>query len=355
MTLAVSSRSRPSGTGSAPAQARVAVLGASGYSGLELARLALAHPGLEVVALASREHAGHPAGEMIVGLDADTRRLPPVVEPTALAESASAGDFDTLVSCLPHGAWRALAAELPPLARSPKRIIDLSADRRDGSDGYVYGLPEAFRGEIAGATRLANPGCYPTAATLAVLPGVESGWLEGPLYVSALSGVSGAGRAGSLRTSFVELEGGASIYRAGTEHAHGKEMTAQLSRIAGTPMPLSFVPHLVPMARGIVATVHAKLSRPVSPGEAYSLWCERYAGEPFVRVLEPGTWPETRAVRGSNRCDVAVTTLHGGETLLATAAIDNLVKGAAGQAIQNLNLMLGWPETTGLTADGSPW
>ena len=359
MNVAVASRSPSSAsspsTAAPPQTARVAILGASGYSGLEFARLALAHPGLQIVALASREHAGHPAASMMPGIDPTARALPPVVEPTALAEAAESGAFDTLVSCLPHGAWRALAAELPALEKNSKRVIDLSADRRDGSAGYAYGLPEAFRTEIASALRVANPGCYPTATALAVLPAVESGWLAGPLYVSALSGVSGAGRSASLRTSFVELEGGASIYRAGVEHQHAKEMAAQLSRIAGDTLELSFVPHLVPMARGIVATVHAKLSRPVSPGEAYSLWCERFADEPFVRVLEPSTWPETRAVRGSNRCDVSVTTLHGGETLLATSAIDNLVKGAAGQAMQNLNLLLGWPETTGLTANGSPW
>ncbi|HEV8480854.1 MAG TPA: N-acetyl-gamma-glutamyl-phosphate reductase [Candidatus Eisenbacteria bacterium] len=356
MNVAIASRPETGvASGATPKTARVAVLGASGYSGIEFARLALAHPGLEIVALASREHAGHPASAMIPGIDPAMRGLPPVVEPTALAEAAQSGAFDTLLSCLPHGAWRALAAELPALETQPARVIDLSADRRDGSAGYVYGLPEAFRAEIAAARRIANPGCYPTATTLAVLPAIESGWLEGPLYVSALSGVSGAGRSASLRTSFTELEGGASIYRAGVEHSHAKEMSAQLSRLAGDTMELSFVPHLVPMARGIVATVHAKLSRPVSPGEAYSLWCERYANEPFVRVLEPSTWPETRAVRGSNRCDVSVTTLHGGETLLVTAAIDNLVKGAAGQALQNLNLLLGWPETTGLTANGSPW
>src|SRR5262249_57132858 len=128
------------------------------------------------------------------GIAPGARGLPAVVEPTARAEAAESGDFDTLVTCLPHGAWRALAAELPALEAKPKRVIDLSADRRDGSAGYVYGLPEAYRAEIASAARVANPGCYPTATALAVLPAVESGWLEGPLYVSALSGVSGAGR-----------------------------------------------------------------------------------------------------------------------------------------------------------------
>jgi N-acetyl-gamma-glutamyl-phosphate reductase len=173
--------------------------------------------------------------------------------------------------------------------------------------------------------------------------------------VSALSGVSGAGRAAALRTSFVELEGGAALYRAGTEHAHVPEMERTLERLAGRPLEVGFAPQLVPMARGILLTATAPLGRPVAPEEAHAVYARRFESEPFVRVLEPGRWPETRAVRASNRCDVAVTTIHGGRTLLATAALDNLVKGAAGQAIQNLNLMLGWPETLGLPPHGVPW
>ena len=173
--------------------------------------------------------------------------------------------------------------------------------------------------------------------------------------VSALSGVSGAGRSPALKTSFVELEGGASIYKAGSEHQHVPEMERTMLRLTGAPIPVGFVPQLAPMSRGILLTAHARLTRSVTPEEARATYLARYEGEPFVRMLEPGMWPETRAVRASNRCDLAVTTLHGGRTLLATAAIDNLVKGAAGQAIQNLNLMLGWPESWGLPVHGSPW
>jgi len=209
---------------------------------------------------------------------------------------------------------------------------------------------------------VANPGCYPTAAALALLPAVEAGWLGGPVTMSALSGVSGAGRKATLRTSFAELEGGAAIYRAGVEHPHVAETERTLARVAerastnaGAAIPVGFVPQLVPMARGILLTASAALAVRVSPEEAAERYVERYRGEPFVRVLPPGEWPETRAVRGSNRCDLTATTLHGGRTLLVTSALDNLVKGAAGQAIQNLNLMLGWPETTALTTHGSPW
>lgn len=341
--------------GGRPRPARIAVLGASGYSGLEFARLALAHPGLTLAALASREHAGRPAADLLPGLDGRGNGLPPVISPLSVAERLAAGDVDTVVACLPHGAWRALAAEAPEIEERAALVVDLSADHRDGSRGYRYGLPEAGRDRLAGAGRIANPGCYPTAAALALLPALRSGWVAGPVAVSALSGASGAGRAAALRTSFVELDGGAALYRAGSEHPHVREMERNFAHLGEGVFPVSFTPHLVPMARGIVLTATARLACPVSPGEAYVAYCERYAGEPFVRVLDPGRWPETRSVRGSNRCDVAVTTVHGGETLVAAAAIDNLVKGAAGQALQNLNLLLGWPETTALTADGVPW
>ncbi|HET7225006.1 MAG TPA: N-acetyl-gamma-glutamyl-phosphate reductase [Candidatus Eisenbacteria bacterium] len=332
--------------------AKVAVLGASGYAGQEFVRLALGHGGIEIVALCSREHAGRPAGELMPGIDPRVTPLPPVLDPAGLPSLLARAEFDTLVSSLPHGAWKVLAQEHPALARA-ERIVDLSSDYRAGEAGYVYGLPEAFRGEIPGATRIANPGCYPTAATLALLPLAAK--LQGPVAVSALSGVSGAGRAPALRTSFVELEGGAAIYRAGAVHAHVPEMTRNLTRLAGHDVPVSFVPQLAPMARGILLTAVAQLAKPMSPEAARDAYVEHYAAEPFVNVLDPGVWPETRHVRNSNRCDLSVTTLHDGGTLLATAAIDNLVKGAAGQALQNLNLMLGWPEGWGLPVHGSPW
>jgi N-acetyl-gamma-glutamyl-phosphate reductase len=348
--------------------ARVAVLGASGYSGQEFVRLALAHPGLAITALASREHAGRPAAAMLPGLDPRAPSLPEAVAPDALEKLLEAGVFDTLVACLPHGTWRELSAARPMLAEMPARIVDLSSDFRADDAGargftarsarataYVYGLPEAFRDSIAGAARVANPGCYPTAATLALLPAAEAGWIAGPAMIAAVSGVSGAGRSAALRTSFVEIDGVASIYRAGTEHSHVAEMERTLARLAGAPLPVGFTPQLAPMARGILLTANAPLARAIAPDEARAAYRARFMNEPFVRVLEAGEWPETRAVRGSNRCDIAVTTLHGGRTLLATAALDNLVKGAAGQAIQNLNLLLGRPETEGLPVHGSPW
>ena len=336
-------------------KARVAVLGASGYSGQEFARLSTSHPGVELAVLCSREHAGRPASEMLAGLDPRAHSLPPITDPAGLEQLASIGAFDTLVVALPHGAWKTLAAEHPGLALLPSRIIDLSSDHRDGTANYVYGLTEMNRDAIESASRIANPGCYPTAATLALLPAAELGWIQAPVMVNALSGVSGAGRAPSLRTSFVELDGGAALYKVGTVHDHVKEMDRNLSKIAGSTVETGFAPQLAPMARGILLTANVPLATPVTPEAAHAAYVERYAGEKFVHVLEPGTWPETRAVKSSNRCDIGVTTLHGGRTLLVTAAIDNLVKGASGQALQNLNLMLGWPEDWCLPVHGSPW
>lgn len=339
--------------------ARIGLLGAAGYTGQEFTRIALDHPGLDLVALASREHAGRPIATVMPGVD--PRLQPPraFVDPAALETLFAEGACDTLVSCLPHGAWAALAAKHPKLMGAgpggPVRIVDLSSDHRDGTNGFVYGLPEAFRDAIPGASKIANPGCYPTATMVALLPALEAGWAAGPVMVSALSGVSGAGRSPALRTSFVELDGGASLYKAGEVHAHVGEMERHLSRVAGDSVDVAFAPKLAPMARGIVLTATVALDRPYTTEEVRAAYAARYANEPFVRVLEEGAWPETRAVRASNRCDVAAITVHGGRTLMATAALDNLVKGAAGQAIQNLNLMLGWPEDWGLPVNGAPW
>jgi len=341
-----------------PLRARVALFGASGYAGQEFARRALGHPGIEIGCLVSRQYAGCAAHELVVGLGSDS--APPVTSVEQAMAAISSGQVDTVVACLPHGAWRQLAESEPRLASDPALVVDLSSDFRDGGataggPGYVYGLPEAFRDTLAGATRIANPGCYPTAATLSLLPALEQGWLAGPVTITALSGVSGAGRAPSLRTSFTELEGGAGFYKVGEVHQHVPEMARSFGRLAGAEVPVAFAPQLAPMSRGILLTAVAPLARPITPAQASEAYAERYAGEAFVRVLEPGTWPETRLVKASNRCDVAVTTVHGGRTLLATAAIDNLVKGAAGQAIQNLNLVLGWPEGWGLPVHGNPW
>ena len=209
--------------------------------------------------------------------------------------------FGRFICCLPYGSWKQLIAEHPTLAEKPKRIIDLSSDHRDGANGYAYGLPEAFRASLTDESRISNPGCYPTAAILSLLPAAEVGALATPVVVSALSGVSGAGRSASLRTSYVELEGNASLYKVGTEHQHVPEMERNLARLAGATIPVGFAPQLAPMARGILLTANAPLTRPLTPEQAHPLYAERFIDEPFVRVLPLGVWRETRAVRASNR------------------------------------------------------
>lgn len=338
-----------------PVHARVAVLGASGYTGAEFVRLAADHPGVSVVALGSRDAVGRAAGDFDPGLDPRAGNLAPVVDLDGIEARLEDGTCDTLVTALPHGAWRTLAAERPALATTPVRIVDLSSDHRDGSAGYEYGLPEAFRDRLAGATRIANPGCYPTAAALALLPAAAAGLLTGDVSVVALSGASGAGRSSGPRTQFVELDGGAAFYKVGTVHQHVPEMERTLAAFGAKGARVAFAPSLVPMARGILLTAQARLTRPASAAALRALYEARYADEPFVRLLPEGTWPETRAVRGSNRVDVQVTSLFDDGTLLATAAIDNLAKGAASQALQNLNVALGWPETTALSRHGRAW
>jgi len=358
-------RGAGAGPAAKPKTARVAVLGAGGYAGSEFARLVLAHPGLTLDALVVRDPGlltrGRPE-EVLAGLDPRAFALAPpaVIGIEGLEARIKDGAVDTLVAALPHGVLRELAVTHPALlaAGAPVRVIDLSSDHRGGEGGFLYGLPEAFREELAGATRIANPGCYPTAFALALLPAAGAGWVGGPITVTALSGVSGAGRGGRLEHGFVEIDGGASYYKVGQVHAHVPEMERTLARLTLGAAPLggvAFAPQLVPMARGILLTAHVPLARRATAEEAHALYAERYAAEPFVRVLPVGEWPATRAVRGSNRADVQVTTVFDGTVLLALAAIDNLAKGAATQALQNLNLMLGGPETTGLPRHGEPW
>lgn len=337
--------------------ARVVLLGASGYAGLEFIRLASRHDGITLAALASRETAGRPARALspVLAVASGARNLPDIITPEQGLAALMDGTADTLVSALPHGALAELMKGEPGWLEAPRRIVDLSGDRRDGSLGFVYGLPEMNRARLTGATRVANPGCYPTAATLAVLPAVEAGLTAGPFSVTALSGVTGAGRKPALKTSFAELDGGAAFYQVGSTHAHVIEMERNLTRSGADITPrVAFAPQLVPMSRGILATVTAQLARPMSDADLRDIYAARYRDEPFVTLLAADEWPATHAVRGTNRVTVSVTAVHDGMTLMAVAAIDNLVKGAAGQAVQNLNLMTGHPEGAGLS-EISPW
>ncbi len=370
------------GRASAPAVPQrhigVGILGVSGYGGLELVRLLGTHPHARLVAAASRQYAGQPLatasgalGDASLVLDDD------LLDPTPWVERG----VEIVFAALPHGA---LAGRARRFLDAGLRIIDLSADfrLRDAAEyarryglahpdpdllpRAVYGLAEWSGDAVEGATLVANPGCYATAVLLAALPAMAAGvWNGAPLVANALSGVSGAGRAPSLATHFVECGQGASPYKVGEDHPHLGEIQQSLRRVLGgaasvarlvpneaAELPLAFNPHLVPMSRGIVANVAIPLSTPMTVDSLQTLYRERYAAAPCVRLLEGAALPETRHVRGSNRCDVAVRVVAGGRLLLAFAAIDNLGKGAAGQAIQNWNRMQGWPEETGLPLEG---
>jgi N-acetyl-gamma-glutamyl-phosphate reductase len=326
-------------------RARVLVAGASGLTGALAARLVWNHPRLELAAATSRADAGRPLAEL----------YPQHGVPLALSELdlAAADQVDAAIVALPHGAAASVVAELRGLG---VLVVDLSADFRlrdlptyervyaphgapDLLEGAVYGLTELNRERVAAAGLVANPGCYPTAALLALAPLVEAG-LCGDVVVDAKSGVSGAGRGGA---DFLDVVENFKPY--GVEgHRHAPELAQELRELGHTGN-LTFVPHLLPIGQGLLASCYVTPTRAVDAAELVALYEARYAGEPFVRLV--GRPPGVRDVRDTNSAHVHVA-VNGGGRVLAFGAIDNLWKGAAGQAIQNLNLMLGLAETEGL-------
>lgn len=338
---------------------RTAILGASGYTGAELLRLLHNHPAFTITALTGDSQAGKSMAQVYPHLRG--RGLPALVKHTAVDFSA----VDFVFCCLPHGTTQEIIAGLPQSVR----IVDLSADfRLHALTAYaewyghehrapqlqsqaVYGLTEHTRAAVKGARLVANPGCYPTSVLLPTLPLVAAGAIvPESLTVDALSGISGAGRSVKQEMLFTELDGGVSAYGIG-RHRHVAEMEQELARLlpddAG-PLTISFTPHLVPMPRGMLATIHATLSPGFSADDARQILRRRYAEEPFMQVLEPGQQPTTHQVRGTNQCFMSVHAGRRAGELIVVSVIDNLVKGAAGQALQNANLMAGLPETTNL-------
>jgi len=348
----------------ASARVGVGVLGATGYTGAELVRLLATHPGAALRAVGSRQHAGEPLARVwpsLAPLDLVLDEDP--MDPATWVDRG----VEVVFAALPHGAF---AGRAPEYLAAGMRVIDLSADfrLRDPAeylrryhlehpapqllDQAVYGLTEWCGPELSGAFLVANPGCYATAILLATLPAVTAGWWSGaPIVANALSGVSGAGRTPTTTTHFIECGNSAAPYKVGETHAHLGEIGQVLAQNGGMG-PIVMNPHLVPMARGIVATIAIPLRDAVGVTEARERFADQYAGMPFVRLLDGDTLPETRHVRGSNGCHLALGVAAGGRLLLVFAAIDNLMKGAAGQAIQNWNRMSGWPEETGLPLMG---
>ena len=336
---------------------KVGVVGGTGYTGVELLRLLSRHPEVELVAITSRGDAGMAVADMFPSL---RRRvdLKFVTPQEARLEACDAVFFAT-----PNGIAMQQAAQL---VGAGVRVIDLAADFRirdiaEWQKWYgmehaapelvaeaVYGLPELNREQIRGARVLANPGCYPTAVQLGFLPLIEAGLIDNAhLIADVKSGVSGAGRKAEIHTLLPEAADSFKAYGV-AGHRHLPEIRQGLSLVAGESVGLTFVPHLTPMIRGIHATLYGRIKPGVELPDVQALFEKRYEAEAFVDVMPAGSHPETRSVRASNLCRIAVHRPQGGDTLVVLSVIDNLVKGAAGQAVQNLNIMFGFDEEAGL-------
>ena len=345
---------------SANEKARIGVLGASGYTGAELVRLLLRHPHAEIALLTAERRAGRPMAEVFAQFA--PYRLPTL---TAVEEADWAAlGLDLAFCALPHGTTQTVIADL--LARAPAtKVVDLSADfRLSDPAAYerwyghahaapelqkeaVYGLTEVYRQKIKAARLVANPGCYTTCAELALIPLLKATAIDpDEIVIDAKSGVTGAGRAAREETLFAEVSEGFHAYGVG-HHRHMAELDQEFSLAAGREVIVSFTPHLVPMNRGIFSTVYVR-GRKASPEDLHALLSKSYAGEPFVHVLPLGTLPQTRHVRGSNMTFIGLAADRIAGRAIIGSALDNLTKGASGQAVQNMNVMLGLPETAGL-------
>ncbi len=339
---------------------KVAVAGATGYAGGEILRLLLGHPAhtggrLTIGAVTAAASAGSTLGEHHPHLTPLAQR---VVEPTDVAVLAG---HDVVFLALPHGHSAALAGQLGPEAL----IVDCGADFRLTEAGawerfygsphagsWPYGLPElpGGRERLRGARRIAVPGCYPTAALLALLPAMAEGLIDPAVTVVAVSGTSGAGRAAKTDLLGSEVIGSARAYNIAGAHRHTPEIAQGLTAVAGREVTVSFTPVLIPTSRGILATCTARTRSPLS--QLRAAYEKAYHAEPFVYLMPEGQLPRTGAVVGSNAAHIAVAVDEAAETFVAIAAIDNLVKGTGGAAVQSMNLALGWPETEGLSVIG---
>lgn len=333
---------------------KVGIVGGTGYTGVELLRILAIHPSVELSVITSRGEAGLPVADMFPSLRGyiDLSFSDP-----AKSDLASC---DLVFFATPNGIAMQQTREL---LAAGVRIIDLAADFRlkdvatwekwygmthacpELLSQAVYGLPEMNREQIKGAQLVANPGCYPTAVQLGFMPLLEAGLID-PQYLiaDAKSGVSGAGRKAETHILFAEAGDNFKAYGV-AGHRHLPEISQGLTNMAGKPVGLTFVPHLTPLIRGIHATLYGRLNK---EADLQALFEQRYANERFVDVLPKGAHPETRSVRGSNQCRIAVHRPQGGDTVVVLSVIDNLVKGAAGQAVQNMNIMFGFAENTGL-------
>ncbi len=338
---------------------KIGIIGAGGYAGNTLLQLLLRHPQAQVVWLMSEEaHQGKKVTELYPHLQGEVD----LTYQTFNELDKVMGEVDVIFLALPHGIS---INYVPKMLEAGKKVIDLGADYRFNdndvfkkwygighqTDKYlkeaVFGLPELYRARIKKARLIGNPGCYPTASILGLAPLIRNQLVElDSIIVDAKSGVSGAGRGATTKTHFCERNEGIEAY-AVTNHRHMGEIQYQAGKLAGETVPVTFVPHLTPMNRGILATIYGKLKKIVPPNELGGIYKSFYKDEPFVRIRE-GILPNTKYVSGTNYCDISVQVNAETGQVIVLSAIDNLVKGAAGQAVQNLNLIFGLEETTGL-------
>jgi N-acetyl-gamma-glutamyl-phosphate reductase len=341
---------------------RVAICGGSGYTGVELLRILSGHPRVKITAVTSEKSAGKKVSALFPHL-LKYRTL--VYEP--MNKIGLLNKADLFFLALPHGASQ---DAVQFFFENGKRVIDLSADYRLSDplayqEWYglphkhlttlkkaVFGLPEIYRSKIRKAKLVANPGCYPTSAILGLLPAVKSRLVDvSSLVIDSKSGTSGAGRKADLAVSFCEVNEGFKAYGIGT-HRHTPEIEQELSSAAGKSIRVNFTPHLLPVDRGILTTVYARLSKKTDTAAILNIYKKLYKDEPFVRVLDEGLFPNIKDVRGTNFCRIGVKVVSRTNTLIIVSAVDNLVKGAAGQAVHNMNIMFGFRETTGLESLG---
>lgn len=341
---------------------KVGIIGATGYAGAELVRLLACHREVELVSLTTQSYVGKQFWEVYphlykyVDMTCEALDLPALVE-----------KCDVVFTALPHGHAMPVAQEV---VKQGKKLVDLGADFRFGDHAVyeewykvehtakelvpeaVYGLPEVNRDNIQNARILANPGCYPTSAILGLAPLLAKGLVDtGSIVIDSKSGVSGAGRGLSLTTHYTEINDNIKAYNVGI-HRHTPEIEQVLGWVAGEKVVVSFTPHLTPMTRGILSTIYGKLKKNLSQADVIELYNDFYAEEAFVRVLPAGVLPQTKAVAGSNHCDLGIVVDPRTGRVVVVSAIDNLIKGAAGQAVQNMNIMFGFPEYTALAGPG---
>jgi N-acetyl-gamma-glutamyl-phosphate reductase len=336
---------------------RVGIYGGSGYTGLELMRILLRHPDVKVVGLTSRKFKGQPLSDTYPLFEG----LTDIAFIDASPEELS-GMADVIFTATPHGEAMAVA---PAFIDAGKKVIDLSADFRLRDLGVfekwyhrhsapslakaaVYGIPELYRDEIRTARLVANPGCYPTSALLGLAPALREKIIDpATIIIDSKSGVSGAGRDPVIGSLFCEVDGGFKAYKV-NEHRHTPEIEQELSVLAGTEVRVSFTPHLLPLTRGILSTIYASLKKTLSTAELIDLYKKFYGEEKFVRILRKGAYPNVSSVKGTNFCDIGISVDERTNRVIILSAIDNLVKGASGQAVQNMNIMCGIRENTAL-------